>query len=322
MAQFGWAFIGTGDIARQVAVQIQKEGSCRIAAVWNRTAERAQAFAEEFGTRAFATPEEALAAPGVEGAYVCVNASHHAEYVRRCLAAGVPVLCEKPFTINEADSVALFAMAKERGLYLSEAMWTWHNATALRVKEKVQSGALGRIRSVRAVYAFPLISMQKYRGRLLSPEAGGGALLDIGVYPVRYVYELFGAPEEMICRGSLRGGVDLSDRIRMRYNGFDADIFISISRLGGEKLVIRGEKGSIYVPHFHEGNGAVIKCGKEKEVFSDDSLLYGKQFAQVAAEIRAGKQESAFIPAAGTLAVMRLLDACRAQLGLRYPAEE
>lgn len=321
MQQFGWAFIGAGDIARQVAAQIRQEGSGRIVAVWNRTAARAQAFAAEFGGAACRSPEEALAAPGVEGAYVCVNAPFHAEYVRRCIDAGVPVLCEKPFTLNADDAAALFAYAGERGVYLSEAMWTWHNRTALRVKEWVQGGLLGKVGGVRAVYSFPLIAIKKYRGRLLSPEAGGGALLDIGVYPVRYVYELFGSPEAVSCRGRLRGGVDLSDAICMRYRGFTAEISVSISRMGGEKLTIRGERGKIVVPHFHEAQGAVLRAGGRTETFSDDSLLYGRQFAQVAAEIRAGRRESAFVPAKSTVAVMRLLDECRAQLGLRYPQE-
>ena len=318
---FGWAFIGAGDIAHTVAAEIEREGSGRIVSVWNRTASRAQSFAQTFGARAYPTPEEALAAPGVEGAYVCVNPAYHAAYVRRCIAAGVPVLCEKPFTLNAAEAAALFAEAKERGVYLSEAMWTWHNAAALQVREWVRGGALGAIRSLRAVYAFPLILMRKCRGRLLSPEAGGGALLDIGVYPVRYVYELFGMPLSLDCRGRLRGGVDLGENIEMRYPDFTARLSVSISSWGGERLVIRGERGKIVVPEFHAAARAALVREGKKEVFRDGALRYARQFAQVAAEIRAGRKESAFVPAASTVDVLRLTDECRRRMGLVYPQE-
>ena len=319
--KFGWAFIGAGDIAHKVASEIVREGSGRIVSVWNRTASRAQSFAAAFSATAFRTPEEALAAPGVEGAYICVNPAYHAEYVRRCIGAGVPVLCEKPFTLSAGEAASLFDFAREKGVYLSEAMWTWHNAAARKVREWIHSGAIGRVRSLRAVYAFPLILM-KCRGRLLSAEAGGGALLDIGIYPVRYVYELFGMPDSLSCRGKLRGGVDLGEKIAMRYPSFTAEISVSMSSWGGEKMVICGERGKIVVPEFHAARRAVLSVGGRREVFRDGALKYARQFAQVADEIRAGRQEGERIPAQSTVDVLRLTDECRRRMGMRYPQEE
>ena len=162
---------------------------------------------------------------------MCVEPAFHADYVRRCLAAGAPVLCEKPFTLNAAEAASLFRLAREKGLYLSEAMWTWHNAAAQKVRSWVRGGAVGRVRSLRAVYAYPL-TLMPCRRRLLSAEGGGGALLDIGVYPVRYVYELFGMPDSVACTGRLRGGVDLGEKIAMRYPSFTAEIAVSPRFLG------------------------------------------------------------------------------------------
>ena len=230
---------------------------------------------------------------------MCVEPAFHADYVRRCLAAGAPVLCEKPFTLNAAEAASLFRLAREKGLYLSEAMWTWHNAAAQKVRSWVRGGAVGRVRSLRAVYAYPL-TLMPCRRRLLSAEGGGGALLDIGVYPVRYVYELFGMPDSVACTGRLRGGVDLGEKIAMRYPSFTAEIAVSMTSFGGEKLVIRGGK---------------------REVFRDGALLYARQFAQAADEIRTGRREGARIPAQGTLDVLRLTDECRRRMGQRYPRE-
>ena len=318
--KFGWAFIGAGSIACKVAAEIVREGSCRIVSVWNRTPSRAQSFASQFGAAACRTPEAALAAPGVEGAYVCVEPAFHADYVRRCLAAGAPVLCEKPFTLNAAEAASLFRLAREKGLYLSEAMWTWHNAAAQKVRSWVRGGAVGRVRSLRAVYAYPL-TLMPCRRRLLSAEGGGGALLDIGVYPVRYVYELFGMPDSVACTGRLRGGVDLGEKIAMRYPSFTAEIAVSMTSFGGEKLVIRGAEGKIVVPEFHAARRAVLIRGGKREVFRDGALLYARQFAQAADEIRTGCREGARIPAQGTLDVLRLTDECRRQMGQRYPRE-
>lgn len=319
MEKFRWAYIGCGGIAGITAKEILRSGEHEITAVWNRTRERAEKFAARYGGRVCDTVDEAVRAPGVEGVYIAVTPDRHPEYIRRCIALGRPVLCEKPFAVNAAETEALLDEAARAGVYVSEAMWTWHNDIALQVKDWVRSGRVGKIRSVRMTYGYPLIRFAP-KHRLRDPVRVGGALLDIGVYPVRYCYELFGMPKDIQCRGLVKGGVDLREEVELRYGGFTARLSIAIDRMLGERAVIAGTKGVIRIPQPHAARRARAG-GSRPETALDDSALYARQFSNVAEEIRAGRKEGVKVPARSTVDVMRVLDECRRQMGLVYPCE-
>ena len=192
---------------------------------------------------------------------------------------------------------------------------------ARKTKEWVQSGAIGQIRQVNCDYSFPMIKLPIQKPRHTSPEMIGGALLDIGVYCVRYCYELFGFPKEILCNGRVVNGIDLGEHITLRYDGFDCNLRISRDELDGEKLTILGQQGSIYLPIFHATKKAMLKTTK-RELFRDKSLLFGTQFSAVAAEIRSGAKEGIAIPSKSTVDVLKILDICRNQMGLVYPCEK
>lgn len=320
MDKFRWAYIGCGGIAETTAKEILRSGRHEIIAVWNRTRERAEKFAGRYGGTVCSTVDEAIRAPGVEGVYIATTPDMHPEYIRRCIALGRPVLCEKPFAVNAAETHALLEEAARAGVYVSEAMWTWHNDIALRVREWVRSGRIGEIRAVRMTYGYPLIWLS-HRRRHLDPVRLGGALLDIGIYPVRCCYELFGPPRDIKCRGVLKEGVDLREEVELRYGGFTARLNIAMDRMLGERAVIVGSRGIIRIPQPHAARRARAG-GPRPETVLDDSALYAKQFSNVAEEIRAGCTEGAKVPARGTVDVMRILDECRRQMGLVYPCEE
>lgn len=312
---FGWAILGCGNIAQIVAKEIVKSGCGRIAAVWNRTRSRAEQFARRFGGKVCASPSETICAEGVEGVYIALTHNLHAEYARLALEHGVPVLCEKPIAVSEGEAQALFAFARNKGVYLSEGMWTWHNPIAIRVREWVKSGRIGSVRAVKAKYAFPIVQLSR-NPRLTDPKLAGGALLDIGIYPLRYLLELFGMPKGVTCTGQCRGGVDLGERITLDFGTFQAELEISITRFGGEKLEIEGSEGKITVPYFHAARKASLR-GSQRERCKDGELLYARQMRQVAEEIRAGMLESGYNPPEMTLAALKLIDECRARLGLK-----
>ena len=313
---FEWAFLGCGNIAGQVAREIAGERGMRIGACWNRTPARAERFAEQFGTVAYPTAEEAISARGVRAAYLAMTANKHFDYIRLCLERGVPVLCEKPFTVNLREAEEAFALARQKGVYLAEAMWTWFNAPAHKVREWLRGGAVGAVRRVTAKYAERYIDIPRFS----SPELLGGALVDIGVYPLRYAYELFGMPKAVLCEGEVRGGVDVTERIRLDYGTFCAELYVSVEDAQGEEFVIEGTKGVIRVPYFHCASEAQL-TGRMSERFSDSSKKYAVQLARAAEEIAAGRTQSAFCPPEATLDTMRLLDECRRQLGVVYPCE-
>ena len=287
---FGWAFLGCGNIAEQVANE--GEAGQKVVSCWNRSPERAQKFAVKYGARAYLTAEEALKAEGVNAAYIAVTADQHLGYICLCLNAGVPVLCEKPFTVNAEEAEQAFALAKEKGLYLCEAMWTWFNAPALTVREWLPK--IGAVKKVTAKYCVSISG----NPRLVDPVRLGGALVDIGVYPIRYTYELFGMPKKIVCEGSV----------------------IDMDEFKGEEFVIEGEKGTICVPWFHAAQ-EVLLTGEEEARFEDGSPKYAVQLRRAAEEIANGCKESVFCPPSHTLDVMRILDECRRQMGLVYPSE-
>ena len=319
MKQFGWAVIGCGGIAATVAKELKKEGCGRIVACWNRTKSRAEAFAANFGGTAYDTPEQAITAEGVEGVYIATTHDKHGYFTKLCIERGVPALCEKPFTVNTKEAEEVFALAKEKNVYVSEAMWTWHNAPAHIVRAWVKDGKVGEVKSVKVSYAVPLLKFSK-NPRLTSPELIGGALLDIGIYPIRYMYELFGMPKSISATGELRGGVDIAENITMDYGTFKAELTVSMDSFLGEKLVVEGTEGKIEVPYFHMAKKGKL-TGKQKDRFKIKTLLYATQLRQVAEEIRSGKKESAYCPVQSTLDTMKLLDECRRQMGVIYPGE-
>ena len=141
MQKFRWAYLGCGDIAQITAKELS-DGE--IVAVWNRTTERAREFVKKFGGIVYETAEEAITAPGVEGVYIAVTANLHADYMKLCIKHHKPVLCEKPFTVNAKQAQEIFAYAAQEGVYVSEAMWTWHNATACKVKDWITSEAVNK----------------------------------------------------------------------------------------------------------------------------------------------------------------------------------
>lgn len=131
MNKFGWAYIGCGGIAHTTAKELVKTESQQIVAAWNRTYEKAEKFVKKYGGTAYKTAEEAITAPGVEGVYIALTADKHAEYMRLCIKHHKPMLCEKPFTVNAKEAEDIFTYAAQEGVYVSEAMWTWHNAVGV-----------------------------------------------------------------------------------------------------------------------------------------------------------------------------------------------
>ena len=324
MDKFRWAYIGCGIIANDTAKVILGSGRHEIVAVWNRTGSKAEPFSRRFGGKVYRTAEEVVAAKDVQGVYIAVTADKHAEYMQLCIKNHKPVLCEKPFTINAKEAEQVFVMAAKEKVYVAEAMWTWFNRTANQVKEWVDSGRIGEIKSVQVCYAFPVTTFYK-SDRLTDPARAGGAVLDIGVYPLRYCLGLFGVPKTILCEGKVEKGVDLTETVTLDYGGFVCNNFISLKKLKGEKFTIHGSLGTITIPWFHMARKAVLRQGSKREVFVDKVKsidgLYLPQFDTVAEEISAGKLESDKVSSTSTIETMKVLDECRRQMGLVYPFE-
>ena len=318
MAEFRWAYIGSGGIAKSTAMNIKK-GNHKIVSVYSRTYSKAKDFAEKYGAVATNDFESAVNRSDVDGVYIATPHTSHVEYAVKAMYMGKPVLCEKPVGVSLKDVDILINTAKETDTYFCEAMWTWFSPVALKVKEWVQSGEIGEIRDVTINYAFPGIMMSA-DSRVLTPETAGGALLDIGIYPITYCYNLFGIPKGIKCDGEIKDGIDISETVVLDYGNFKCTLNMSLCKLK-ENCKITGTKGSINLPvFFHMASKAILRKGLKRKVFRGKTD-YLTEFNCVAEEIRNGKKESSYIPFKATRECMKIMDECRRQMNLVYPFE-
>ena len=324
MTKFRWCFIGAGDLARTVATQLSKSGRHQVVSVYTRNFEKGLAFAEKYGAKAYPTAEEAMTAEGVDGVYIVTPHSSHYKYAKMAIELGVPVFCEKAFTVTAKETDELIALAKEKNVYLCEAMWTWFSESANKTKEWIDAKKIGRVHS--ADFSYHVRTIDK-KGRHTDPKRAGGALLDITIYPVTYAYRLWGTPAAIESVGVIKEGIDHSEKIVFTYPDFKVSISASIADFKGlEKMTIKGENGEITAPFYHCCNGVTYKKSLfKKETFKGKGPKFNSyldEFDAVAEDIRAGRTESKMVPLKATSDVMHILDKIREQIGLEYPVLE
>lgn len=318
---YNWCFIGAGTLANIVAKEILPSGRHRIAAVYTRNPQKCRDFAGKYGAAAYDSAEAAISAPDVDSVYIVTPHTSHFQYAKLALSLGKPVLCEKPITVTAPEAAELFALAEKKSVYLAEAMWTWFSPIAQKVKEWYDAGDLGELYHAEARYH---IDSRRYSARCTDPNLAGGALLDVGIYPITYLYRLFGRPAEIRCTGRLEGGIDLCEDVTMSFpNGLTGTASVSMRDFKGlEKVFLDGSLGRIKYWFFHNANRVkLIRKGGRNEVFKADGG-YLNEFDVVAGEIRAGLVQSPLVPPGATLDVMEILDECRRQMLLVYPFEK
>ena len=318
---FNWCFIGTGKIANKVAKELITNPGHAIVSVFNRTKKKAVAFAKKYHSTVYDTALEAINDPRVDGVYIATTNETHFAFAKLCLENHKPVLCEKPITGNAKELEELIKLSKENNTYLKEAMWTWFNPVANQVKKWIKEERIGKILSVDCIFNMPIFGYNKAKGRYISPARYGGALLDLGVYPVRYVYELFGKPKSIESEGKLYNGIDVFNVSIFKYGDFNARVSSQINAFVGEHCNIVGEKGTIKVPLFHMASKAVLKTKDGKEVFKDNAKKFATQF-RVNAEYIKGEKPNELVSLESSLDVMELMDEIRKQIGVIFPCDK
>ena len=322
-----WGIIATGNIAGQFARDLALLPDHEVVAVGSRTIERAKAFAAEHRIRrAYDTYAEVAEDPEVDVIYVATPHPDHLPTTSHAIRAGTAVLCEKPFTVNAYEARELVELAREHQVFLMEAMWMRCNPLHLRLRELLAAGVIGTPRALHAELGF--VADYDAEGRLFAPELAGGALLDVGVYPVSLAHHLFGVPREVRATAALAPtGVDASVGIVL---GYDDDVVATLtaSLTGTHRgdATIAGTQGWIELPRsFHDTNQLTVhRTDEEPETHSVDRLGIGYTYeaAEVARCLRAGLVESPLVSWADSLAVMDVLNTVRRQIGVRYPSDE
>ncbi|MGW1542669.1 Gfo/Idh/MocA family protein [Streptomyces sp. NPDC002309] len=334
-----WGILATGGIASAFTADLVDLPDAEVVAVASRTAESAKAFAERFGIpRAYGDWEALAHDEDVDVVYVATPHAAHRTAAGLALSAGRNVLLEKPFTLNVRQAGELVALARERDRFLMEAMWMYCSPLVRRLKALVDDGAVGEVRSVQADFGLSGHLLPEARNgtlpashRLRDPRQGGGALLDLGVYPVSFAHLLLGEPSDIAARAMLSDeGVDLQTSALLSWeSGALASVHCSI--VGGTPVTasVTGSQGRIDIPHgfFNPDRFVLRRDGRDPEEFVHDpatgaphnSLKH--EAREVMRALRAGETESPLVPLDGTLAVMRTLDAIRDHVGVRYPGE-
>ncbi len=318
---FKWAFIGTGTLANLVGDELMGSEKHDITAVYSHTPEKCKAFADKYQATAYSSAEEAMKAPDVDGVYIVTPHNSHYEYAKLALELKKPVLLEKPFTVKAAETKEIFELAKKRDVYIAEAMWTWFADVANYVKFWYDCGLFGKITKVHVDYR---CDGRNYAARVTDPLKAGGAILDIGVYALTYLYRIFGKPETMVCNGKLANGIDEGEEITLTFkNDITATCSICcVEPEFKEQVIIEGTNASVVVPNFHYANEVTLKRVGEDDITVKADGSYLNEFTRVAAEIRSGLKESAYVPPKATIEVMELIDECRRQMDLVYPFEK
>jgi predicted dehydrogenase len=323
---FRWGILGTGNIARQFATGLQALPDATLAAVGSRSQEAADAFGAQFGAARRHASYEALAAdPEVDAIYVATPHSMHRENTLLCIEHGKPVLCEKPFAINAAQSEEMVAAARARGVFLMEAMWTRFLPLLGRMRALLDARVIGEVRMLQADFGFRTGVNPK--GRLFDPALGGGALLDVGIYPVSLASMVLGQPSRVASMADIGStGVDEQAAIILGYeNGQLALLSTAIRTSTPHEARIMGTNGLIRLhDQWWRGTGMTLAVSGQEPQRIDEPIAgngYNYEAAEVARCVRAGLLESETMPLDETLAIMRTLDAVRAQWGLRYPME-
>ncbi|MGW1624223.1 Gfo/Idh/MocA family protein [Streptomyces sp. NPDC002172] len=324
-----WGILATGGIAAAFAADLVDLPDAEIVAVASRSPEAAAGFAERFGIgRAYGDWESLARDEDVDIVYVATPHSAHRAAAGLCLTAGRNVLCEKPFTLNAREAGELVALAKEHGRFLMEAMWMYCHPLIRRLTALVADGAIGEVRTVQA--DFGLEGPFPPAHRLRNPLLGGGALLDLGVYPVSFAHLLLGEPDGMSARAVLSDeGVDLQTGALFSWeSGALASVHCSIVGGTGTTASVTGSQGRIDIPDgfFNPDRFVLHRDGRDPQEFAltpEDGPrnTFRHEAREAMRAVRTGDQESPLVPHDSTLAVMRTLDGLRELIGVRYPGE-
>ncbi len=324
-----WGILATGRIARDFATNLQSVPDAAIAAVGSRTPGSAEAFAREHGdddTRAHASYADLVADPDVDVVYIASPHAVHLEHARLAFAAGKPVLCEKPLTLNRRDGDSLFAAAGD--LFCMEAMWMACLPVIREVQRRLRAGDFGTPKQVHADLGF--VVPQTASARMRERDLGAGALLDMGIYPLTFARMMLGPFARIAATAELaESGIDLDVAIAATHeDGGVSALTTSMTAHSPRTASIATDEGCLELPAaFHHPPYVVWRpSGGEPVRFESPAPVLGTGLGNEAAHVqeclREGLTESPFVPRAQTLELLDAMDEIRRQIGVHYDADD
>jgi predicted dehydrogenase len=322
-----WGILGAGRIAARVGADIAASAGSEVAAVGARALDRARTLADELGApRAYGSYRELVSDPDIDVIYVATTHAQHHEHALLALRAGRHVMVEKAFTLTERQAQEVVDEARNRNRFCMEAMWMRMNPLVRRAVDLVRDGQLGDIVAVHADHGqyFPFDPAN----RLFDMAAGGGALLDLGVYSAAFGWLFLGKPDTVRSTGSLAPtGADLTAAMQWGYaDGRFAQLSCTSGAATPCVATVMGSQGwlSLGTPFYRPTALVVQRRGEEPEISTEPlpGNGFGPEVAEVERCLAAGLIESELSPWADTIGIMRVLDGVRAELGVHYPADD
>jgi predicted dehydrogenase len=325
VASLRWGVVGTGRIAGKFVDDLRLLPSASVTAVGSRTRQSAETFGDAHDVpRRHASYEDLVADPEVDAVYVATPHPGHHAAARLGIEAGKAVLVEKPFTMDAAEAVDLVEAARARGTFLMEAMWTRFLPQVVRLRELLHARSLGEVTVVTAELGEWM--EPDPTSRLYAPELGGGALLDLGIYPVSFASMVLGPPSSVraVSRRAMTG-VDAVTAVLLEHeSGIPAVVTVTLAAPLGNRAQVAGTEARVELGPGWIRPGALTlldRAGEVREHFAPPHEGNGlrHQALEVGRCIAAGRTESAVIPLDETVAIMHTLDEVRRQIGLAYP---
>lgn len=319
MQKIRWGIISTGNIAGKLADALNATEDAELLAVASRSQDSADRFGDRFNIpRRYPTYEALAADPDIDAIYVATPNTLHHDNTIMCLEQGKAVLCEKPFAMNAVETQAMIAVARRNKVFLMEAMWTRFMPPMTKVRAMIAEGALGEVRHLRADFGFR--APFDPHSRIFDPALGGGALLDVGIYPVSLASMLFGQPEVVMTIPTIGStGVDVEVSVQFGYNDTrTASIYCSTHLVSPVEATILGTDGYIAVRSRWYSHNAKLFYRRHEMPDDEEVPLetyangYRYQVEEMHRCLRAGQLESAIMPLAETLAIMQTMDRVQA----------
>lgn len=325
IGKFNIGIVGTGNIAAVMAETLNRMKGVKLYAVASREKVKADVFAAKHGVKkAYGSYEELVKDGKVDLVYIATPHSEHYENAKLCIENNKPVLCEKSFTANAAQAEELFALAREKQVFITEAIWTRYMPMLTTIREVLGSGVIGEPKTLTANLGYVIDGVE----RILSPALAGGALLDVGVYPLNFALMIFGSNIEKIhsCCTYTDTGVDRQNTVTLQYtDGRYAVLNSSMESLSDRKGIIYGTKGFAIVENINNFESITVYDNSYKKAaeYKRPKQISGYEY-EVEASIRAirgRKIECEEMPHGETLRVMRIMDGLRREWGVVYPFE-
>lgn len=326
MESVNWGIIGCGNIANSFARDLNIIPGARLLAVASRSKERAENIGRRFNVERKYDTYSALAEdPDIDVVYIATRHPEHYKASELCLRHGKSLLVEKPFCVNVSESRLLIELARKKNLFIMEAMWTRFLPVIRAIKERIQSGDIGKVNMLFADFGFK--APFDPGSRVFNQELAGGALLDIGIYPISFASLIFdGKPDEISAQAAIgTTGVDESSSFQFKYrDGALALLACTVTGWSPQMAYIVGEDGSFHVPQFWKAHKAsLIWNGETAEIMEPEFMGAGYNYEamEVMNCLRKGEKESAVMPLDETLEIMETMDQIRLRIGLKYPFE-